>query len=102
MTTAARQLHAVVGFLEDKELDALLTLAVERFVDPMPAPRPLPEGVAVHPIEARLVSRHGGVFGIVVRDATPHAVAWRWWSGTAAGTAVSEADAVARVAAKSE
>jgi hypothetical protein len=97
-----RQLAAVVGFLEDGELDALLTLAVERFVDPVPPPRPLPDGVAVHQVEARLVARHGWILGIVVRHARPHAVAWRWWAGTASGTALSETDAVARVAAKHE
>ena len=97
-----RQLAAVVGFLEGGELDALLTLAVERFVDPVPPPRPLPEGVAVHQVAAGLVARHGWLLGIVVRHASPHGVAWRWWAGTASGTALSEADAVARVAAKQE
>jgi hypothetical protein len=59
-------------------------------------------GLDVHPVEARLVSRYGWVIGIVVCQASPHAVAWRWWSGTSSGIALSEADAVARVAAKSE
>jgi hypothetical protein len=67
-----------------------------------PSPAPGSGGVAVEPVEARLVSRYGWVIGIVVRQASPHAVAWRWWSGTASGTALSESDAVARVAAKSE
>jgi hypothetical protein len=36
--------------------------------------------LAVHPVEACLVSRYGWVIGIVVCQASPHAVAWRWWS----------------------
>ena len=40
------------------------------------------------------------VLGIVVRHATPLATAWRWYTGSASGVALSEADAVARVAAK--
>jgi len=44
----------------------------------------------------------GWTVGIVVRQAGPCAVAWHPWSGTASGTALSEADAVARVLAKSE
>jgi hypothetical protein len=59
-------------------------------------------GLYVHTVEARLVSRYGWVIGIVVCQASPHAVAWGWWSGTSSGIALSEADAVARVAAKSE
>src|SRR5262249_35026895 len=78
------------AFLDDHELDALLDLAVARFVDPLPV---LPDGIAVHQVEARLVVRHGWVCGIVVRQVSPHAVAWRWWSGTAPGPALSEADA---------
>jgi hypothetical protein len=94
-----RQVAAVVGFLEDGELDELLTLAVERFVEPHPL---VPPAVVASQIDARLVSRYGWVVGIVVRQASPHAIAWRWWSGTSSGPALSEADAVARVAAKSE
>jgi hypothetical protein len=62
----------------------------------------VPDGFTVHQVDARLVARHGLVVGIVARQASPHAVAWRWWSGTAAGTALSEADAIARCATKSE
>ena len=51
-------------------------------------------GLEVRPVEARLVSRYGWVIGIVVSQASPHAVAWRWWSGTSSGMALSEADAV--------
>src|SRR5262249_3003489 len=58
-------------------------------------------GLDVHPVEARLVSRHGWVIGIVVCQVSPHAVAWRWWSGTSSEIAFSEADAVACLAAKS-
>jgi hypothetical protein len=65
-------------------------------------PTPPPVTVEVHPVEARLVARHGWVIGVVVRQASPHAVAWRWWSGTSSGIALSEADTMARVAAKSE
>ena len=85
--------------LDDADLDALLTVAVERFVSPPPAPV-LPVGIAVHRVEARQVSRHGWVLGIVIRDSTPLATAWRWWTGSASGVALSEANAVARVAAK--
>jgi hypothetical protein len=59
-------------------------------------------GVAVELVEARLVSRYGWVIGIVACQASPHAVAWRWWSGTSSGIALSEAEAVARVAARSD
>ena len=52
-------------------------------------------GLDVHAVDALLVSRHGWVIGIVVCQASPHAVAWRWWSGTSSGIALSEADAVA-------
>jgi hypothetical protein len=96
-----RQLASVVGFLDDYELDALLDVAVARFVDPLPVPL-VPDGVAVHQVDARLVTRHGWVCGIVVRQASPRAVAWRWWAGTASGMALSETDAVARCAAKRE
>jgi hypothetical protein len=96
-----RQLHAVVGFLSDGELDELLGVACSRFIDPMPIPT-LPDAVTVHPVEAHLVARQGWVCGIVVRDAGPCATCWRWYTGSAAGAALSAADAVARVAAKSE
>ena len=92
-----RQLQAVVGMLDDADLDALLDLAIARFVSPAPV---LPVGIAVHRVEARQVSRHGWVLGIVIRDSTPLATAWRWWTGSASGVALSEANAVARVAAK--
>jgi hypothetical protein len=96
-----RQLASVVGFLDDGDLDALLTLAVERFVSPAPMPT-LPDDVTVHQVEAHLVARQGWVLGIVVRHATPLATAWRWWTGRASGVALSETDAVARVAAKQD
>jgi len=95
-----RQLQAVVGFLEDSELDELLGIACARFVDPAPPARPLPDGVALHQVEAHLVSRQGWVVGIVVRHATPLATAWRWWARTASGTALSLEDALCRVVAK--
>jgi len=66
------------------------------------APPPVPAGIAVHRVDALLVARAGWTTGIVVRQAGACAVAWRWWSGTSSGTALSETDAVARVAAKSE
>jgi hypothetical protein len=68
----------------------------------MPPGLRCPDGVAVHQVDACLVSRRGWVLGIVVRHATPLATAWRWWTGSASGVALSEADAVARVAAKRE
>jgi hypothetical protein len=95
------QLTAVVGFLDDDELEELLGVACSRFIDPMPVPT-LPDGVTVHQVEASLVARQGWVLGIVVRHATPLATAWRWWAGRASGVALSEADAVARVAAKQD
>ena len=94
-----RQLQAVVGMLDDGELSDLLDVAVARFVHPPPVPT-VPDGVVVHQVEASLVSRDGWVLGIVVRHATPLATAWRWYRGSASGVALSEADAVARVAAK--
>ena len=42
-----RQLQAVVGILDDGDLDALLTLAVERFVSPTPT---LPAGDRLAPV----------------------------------------------------
>jgi hypothetical protein len=65
-----RQLQAVVGMLDDADLDALLDVAIARFVSPAPTP-PRPDGVDLHQIEASLVARHGWVLGIVVRHATP-------------------------------
>jgi hypothetical protein len=94
-----RQLASVVGFLDDHELSDLLDVAVARFVSPAPAPTG-PDDVAVHQVEASLIARQGWVLGIVVRHATPLATAWRWYTGTASGVALSAADAVARVAAK--
>lgn len=45
-----RQLAAVVGFLEDAELDELLTLAVDRFLVPLPRVTiSLPAGLNAHP-----------------------------------------------------
>jgi hypothetical protein len=85
--------------LDDGELSDLLDVAVARFVDPPPMPM-VPDGVVVHQVEASLVSRDGWVLGIVVRHATPLATAWRWYRGSASGVALSEADTVARVAAK--
>src|SRR5262249_31249368 len=96
-----RNLQAVVAFLDDSELDALLDLAVARFVDPPPA-RMLLGGIAVHQVDARLVARHGWVAGIAGRQASRREIAWRWWWGAASGTPLSEADAVAGCAAKSE
>jgi hypothetical protein len=109
-TDLERQLASVVGFLDDDQLDALLEFAVARFVDPAPLLSnsqtlrlsPQPDDVTVHQVDASLVARQGWVCGIVVRHATPLATAWRWWTGSASGVALSEADAVARVAAKSE
>jgi hypothetical protein len=46
-----RQLTAVVGFLDDHELDELLDLAVARVVDPPPV-QMLPGGVDVHQVDA--------------------------------------------------
>lgn len=43
--------------LDDHELDALLDLAVARFVDPLPVPT-LPKGVTTHQVDAQLVARH--------------------------------------------
>src|SRR5262245_49547839 len=85
-----RQLQAVAGMLDDGDLDALLTLAVDRFVSPAPTPT-LPDSVELHQVEASLVARHGWLLGVIVRDATAHAVAWRWWAGGAAGVALSDA-----------
>src|SRR5262245_12879022 len=46
------QLAAVVGFLEDGELDEVLTLAVERFVDPPAAFAAAGAGVAFSQVDA--------------------------------------------------
>jgi hypothetical protein len=89
------------GWFDDGELSDLLDVAVARFFDPPPVPM-VPDGVVVHQVEASLVSRDGWVLGIVVRHATPLATAWRWYRGSASGVALSEADAGAHVAAKSE
>jgi hypothetical protein len=62
----------------------------------------LPDGIDLHQVETRLVARQGWVLGIIVRHATPLVTAWRWWTGSASGVALSEADAVARCAAKQD
>ena len=95
------QLQAVVGMLDDADLDALLDLAIARFVSPAPM-LPPPDRVDLHQVEANVVSRQGWVLGIVVCHATPLATSWRWWTGRASGVALSESDALARIAAKAD
>jgi len=85
--------------LEDSELSELLDLVMVRFVSPPPRPA-LPPDVVVHHVDAQLVSKFGWVLGVIVPHVTPLALAHRWWTRTASGTAISEADALARVLAK--
>jgi hypothetical protein len=59
---------------------------------------PARRGLDVQAVNARVASHGGWVLGIIVRDATPHAVAWRWWSGTSTGTALSLEELLALVA----
>src|SRR6516164_2773841 len=52
------QLQAVVGMLDDADLDALLDLAIARFVAPAPT-APCPDGVDLHQVGASLAARRG-------------------------------------------
>ena len=75
-----RQLQAVVGFLDDHELDALLDLAVALFLDPQPLPM-VPDGIAVHQVEARLRRPvHGAGLGALPHDLGHghSSVHWHW------------------------
>lgn len=61
-----RQLAAVVGFLEDAELDELLTLAVDRFLVPLPRVTiSLPAGPNAHQVDGRLASRYCWMLGVL-------------------------------------
>jgi len=93
--TLKRQLHAVVGMLEDSELSELLDLAGAHFGSP-PALGP---DVTVHQLDAQLVSRLGWLVGVIVPHVTPLAIAHSWWTRTTSGTALSPSHALARVLA---